>query len=181
MTKRQIGVHPVTRAHHSNPPKTGLYTAEQRVRRDRSPWTAVQGFLAAFQFLVFLISVALVLRALMTGAGADLAAWSILAKTAVLYTIMITGAIWEREVFGQYLFAPAFFWEDVVSMAVIALHTAYVVMLLGRYGSLQLQLGVALAGYAIYVINAGQFIWKLRQARLSAPAADSDQSVEVAA
>ena len=35
---------------------------------------------------------------------------------------MITGAVWEKVVFGQYLFAPAFLWEDVFSFAVIALH-----------------------------------------------------------
>ena len=50
-------------------------------------------------------------------------------KTLVLYTIMITGSIWEKEVFGRYLFAPAFFWEDVFSMLVLALHTAYLAAL----------------------------------------------------
>ena len=32
---------------------------------------------------------------------------------------------------------------------------------------------VALAAYATYVINAGQFIWKLRMARLDAAAEDA--------
>ena len=54
---------------------------------------------------------------------------SVVIKTLVLYTIMITGSIWEKEVFGRYLFAPAFFWEDVFSMLVLALHTAYLVAL----------------------------------------------------
>ena len=39
-----------------------LYTAEERQRRDASPWTLVQGVLAPIQFLVFLVSLALVLR-----------------------------------------------------------------------------------------------------------------------
>ena len=143
-----------------------LYTAEQRVRRDKSRWTLVQGVLAPVQFLVFLISLALVIRYLTTGAGLELATASIVLKTLVLYTIMITGAIWEKVVFGKYLFADAFFWEDAFSMIVIALHTFYLVLLLGGIGSPALQLTVALAGYAAYVINAGQFIWKLRLARL---------------
>jgi len=143
-----------------------LYTAEQRVRRDQSRWTLVQGVLAPVQFLVFLISLALVIRYLTTGAGLELASASIVLKTLVLYTIMITGAIWEKVVFGKYLFADAFFWEDAFSMIVIALHTFYLVLLLGGIGSPALQLTVALAGYAAYVINAGQFIWKLRLARL---------------
>jgi 3-vinyl bacteriochlorophyllide hydratase len=42
---------------------------------------------------------------------------------------MITGSIWEKVVFGKYLFAEGFFWEDVFSMLVLALHTAYLYFL----------------------------------------------------
>ncbi|MDJ0628124.1 MAG: 2-vinyl bacteriochlorophyllide hydratase [Rhodobacter sp.] len=143
-----------------------LYTPAERARRDATVWTAVQGVLAPLQFLAFLVSLALVLRYLWTGAGYESATISILIKTGLLYAIMVTGAIWEKVVFGQYLFAPAFFWEDVFSFAVIALHTTYIVALF--FGSLSpagLML-LALAAYAAYVINAGQFLWKLRMARL---------------
>ena len=143
-----------------------LYTPEERLRRDESPWTLVQGILAPVQFLVFLVSLYLVLRYLATGEGAVAATVSIVVKTLVLYAIMITGAIWERVVFGRYLFAPAFFWEDVFSMLVLALHTAYLVAL--ATGALDTQglMWLALAAYATYVINAGQFLIKLRAARL---------------
>jgi len=104
---------------------TPIYTAEQRRRRDASRWTLVQGLLAPLQFLVFLVSLALVLRYLATGEGMVAATVSIVIKTLVLYLIMITGSIWEKDVFGKYLFAGPFFWEDVVSMLVLALHTAY--------------------------------------------------------
>ncbi|WP_448582645.1 2-vinyl bacteriochlorophyllide hydratase [Thermaurantiacus sp.] len=145
-----------------------LYTAEERIRRDQSPWTLVQGILAPLQFLVFLISLALVVRFLLTGEGQSAATFSILVKTVVLYLIMVTGAIWEKVVFGRYLFAPAFFWEDVFSMLVLALHTAYVVMLFAGLGTVAQQMAVALAAYAAYVINAAQFVWKLRMARQDA-------------
>jgi 3-vinyl bacteriochlorophyllide hydratase len=146
-----------------------LYTAEQRRRRDSSPWTLVQGVLAPAQFLIFLVSLVLVLRYLATGTGEFGADVSIVVKTAALYAIMITGSLWEKDVFGRYLFAPAFFWEDVVSMGVIALHSAYLVMLFGGFGTVEERMLVALAGYAAYVVNAGQFLWKLRVARLQAP------------
>jgi 3-vinyl bacteriochlorophyllide hydratase len=145
-----------------------LYTPAQRIRRDESRWTLVQGVLAPLQFLVFLVSVALVLRALVTGEGSDIAAASVVVKTFVLYMIMVTGAIWEKVVFGKYLFADAFFWEDVFSMLVIALHTAYVVAYWGGFGNEHDLLLLALAAYGTYVINAAQFIWKLRMARLDA-------------
>jgi 3-vinyl bacteriochlorophyllide hydratase len=145
---------------------SALYTAEERVRRDESVWTVVQGVLAPFQFLVFLISLGLVIRTLTTGEGAFAADASIVVKTLVLYTIMITGSIWEKVVFGKWLFAPAFFWEDVFSMLVLGLHSLYLVLLLGEIGTLEQRMLVALAGYAAYVINAVQFLWKLRMARL---------------
>jgi 3-vinyl bacteriochlorophyllide hydratase len=84
----------------------------------------------------------------------------------VLYTIMVTGSLWERDVFGRYLFAPAFFWEDVVSMAVIALHTLYLVALFAGSVDANRLMIIALAAYASYVINAAQFVLKLRSARL---------------
>ncbi|AMS32297.1 MAG: 2-vinyl bacteriochlorophyllide hydratase [Betaproteobacteria bacterium] len=152
----------------SGNPSTALYTPEERMRRDATPWTLVQGILAPVQFLVFLVSIGLVCRFLATGEGQGAATISIVAKTFVLYTIMVTGAIWEKVVFGQYLFAPAFFWEDVVSMLVIALHTAYLYALVTDALSIKGQMILALAAYATYVINAGQFLWKLRMARLQA-------------
>ncbi|MEO0358605.1 MAG: 2-vinyl bacteriochlorophyllide hydratase, partial [Pseudomonadota bacterium] len=77
---------------HTPPTGGGLYTAEQRKRRDQSVWTLVQGLLAPLQFLVFAISAVLVVRYLWAGAGYEIATQSILAKTALLYLIMVTGA-----------------------------------------------------------------------------------------
>ena len=148
-------------------PSIGLYTSEERQRRDATVWTVVQAVLAPIQFLVFLISLGLVLWYLATGAGYAAATVSILIKTAILLTIMVTGAIWEKVVFGQWLFAPAFFWEDVVSFAVIALHLAYVWALWAGEPA-GVQMALALAAYTAYVLNAAQFLLKLRRARLEA-------------
>lgn len=143
-----------------------LYTEEQRRRRDTSRWTMVQGVLAPLQFAVFLISLGLVLHYLATGQGLAVATASVVLKTLVLYTIMVTGSIWERNVFGRYLFAPAFFWEDVVSMLVLALHTTYLIALFSGAVNSERLMWLALAAYASYVINAAQFVLKLRAARL---------------
>jgi 3-vinyl bacteriochlorophyllide hydratase len=159
-----------------------LYTPEQKQRRDATAWTLVQGILAPLQFLVFLISLALIGYAYATGELWDLALASVVLKTLVLYLIMVTGAIWEKVVFGQYLFAPAFFWEDVVSMGVIALHTAYLIAWLqADTVSLQTQIGIALAAYASYVVNAAQFLYKLRMARLQSPVLGANVTGQVAA
>ena len=143
-----------------------LYTPEERARRDASPWTVVQAVLAPLQFLVFVVSLALLVRYLVSGAGFEAATVSVIVKTLVLFTIMITGSIWEREVFGRYLFARPFFWEDVVSLWVVALHMAYVGSLLTGMLAGRHQIYLALVAYASYVVNASQFVVKLRAARL---------------
>ncbi len=144
-----------------------LYTAEQRRRRDASGWTVVQGVLAPLQFAVFLVSAWLVLRCLISGEGQTAATISVVIKTLVLYTIMVTGSIWEKQVFGVWLFAAPFYWEDVFSMLVLALHTAYLLALATDALGLRGQLFLALAAYAAYVVNATQFVLKLRAARLA--------------
>jgi 3-vinyl bacteriochlorophyllide hydratase len=146
-------------------PLKALYTPEQRRRRDATKWTLVQGILAPIQFAVFLVSLCLVARYLATGEGFAAATASIVLKTVLLYAIMVTGSIWEREVFGCYLFAPAFFWEDVFSFLVLALHTAYLVALFAGFGTPRQQMLLALAAYASYFVNATQFLLKLRAAR----------------
>ncbi len=148
------------------PSRRNIYTEEERRRRDASVWTLVQGLLAPFQFLVFLISLGFILRFLATGEGLFEAQLSIIAKTLALYAIMVTGSIWEKQVFGRYLFARPFFWEDVFSILVLALHSAYLACLYLGLLDPAGQMLLALAAYGTYLVNAGQFLWKLRLARL---------------
>ncbi len=159
------GQTPFRRARRQVDVRRPLYTTEERQRRDASPWTMVQALLAPLQFLVFAVSLGLVIRYLATGVGYEAATISILIKTGALYTIMITGSIWEKQVFGKWLFAPSFFWEDIFSMLVLGLQTAYLGALLTGLGSHRQQMVIAIAAYAAYVINATQFLLKLRAAR----------------
>lgn len=170
----------------SNGSNRPLYTPEERARRDSTKWTLVQGLLAPIQFVIFGVSLYLVLNYLETGKNYEWAVWSVVVKTMALYTIMITGAIWEKVVFGQYLFHESFFWEDVFSMLVIVLHSLYLFGLFTGIADEGVLFATALAAYVAYVINAAQFIWKLRMARLSSQPAkaatgDSDASAAVAA
>ena len=147
------------------PARQPLYTPEERARRDASKWTFVQGVLAPLQFAVFIVSLGLVLNYLATGNGLAIATASIVVKTLLLYSIMVTGSLWEHDVYGRYLFARPFFWEDVFSMLVLALHTLYLIVAAGALASPRTQMLIALAAYAAYVVNAAQFVMKLRAAR----------------
>lgn len=128
----------------------------------------MQGILAPLQFFVFLVSLTFVVHYLVTGRGLEWAAGSVVVKTIVLYVIMITGSVWEKVVFGRWLFAPAFFWEDVFSILVLALHTAYLAAFFSNALDATSLMILALAAYATYVVNAAQFILKLRAARRDA-------------
>jgi 3-vinyl bacteriochlorophyllide hydratase len=140
-------------------------------------WTLVQGILAPLQFLVFLVSLGLVVRYLWTGAGYEAATVSIVVKTGfVLYVIMITGAIWGKGRVRQ-----------------VPLRAR---LLLGRRLQLRrdraahrLSLGAftgALTADGAHAPRAGrlcrlrrqrrQFLWKLRMARLQAADAKSPGS-----
>lgn len=155
-----------------------LYTADERKRRNESVWTLVQGILAPVQFLVFIISFCLVVRYLFTGDGYEVATISIVIKTVFLYLIMVTGSIWEKVVFGKYLFAESFFWEDVFSMLVLALHTAYLFFLwTGKLSANEL-VYLALTAYVAYLINAAQFLWKLRVARYESESGNEAENKE---
>ena len=136
----------------------------------------MQGVLAPIQFFVFIGSAILVVRYLLTGEGLTIATASVVLKTCLLYLIMVTGCIWEKEVFGVYLFAHSFYWEDMVSMLVLSLHTLYLVSLIFSLMSPRAQMWLALAAYSTYVINATQFILKLRRARLQGSAQAREHS-----
>lgn len=143
-----------------------LYTQEELHRRNDSPWTRVQAILAPLQFLAFAVSLVLILRYLASGEGFGAATASVVVKTILLYLIMVTGSLWEHDVYGRYLFAPAFFWEDVVSFGVLALHTAYLAALVTGSPGPREQMILALVAYASYVVNAAQYLVKFRAARL---------------
>lgn len=145
--------------------RSPLYSPEQRRRRDASGWTVVQGVLAPLQFAACAVSAVLVLRWFATGEGLVAADISFVVKCVLLAIIMVTGSVWEKVVFGRWLFAPAFFWEDVVSMGVIALHAACLVAMATGAFAPGARLLLVLAAYAAYVVNAVQFVLKLRAAR----------------
>ena len=106
---------------------------------------------------------------------------SVVVKTVVLYIIMVTGCIWEKVVYGVYLFAEAFYWEDMVSMVVMVLHTAYLAMWWHGGFTPTEQLALALAAYFTYVINAAQYILKLRRARLQSAGQTTDATPDTRA
>ncbi len=142
-----------------------MYTPEQLARRDASPWTRVQMILAPIQFLAFLVSFGFVIHYLVTGEGYLAATISVLVKIALLWAITITGMLWEKDVYGQYFLAPAFFWEDMGNLVAILTHNAYfVAQWLGW--SQPAVMWLMVFAYVTYLVNVAQFVVKgVRSAR----------------
>lgn len=132
------------------------YTTDQLHRRDQSLWTPVQAVAAAIQFIIFVVSLVLVIRFFATGQGYEVATVFGVAKVLLLYFMTVTGMAWEDEVFGQMFLAKAFFWEDIGNLLSLSGNTAYLAtLLLGLPEEIQMiALCVALA---TYVINFAQF------------------------
>ncbi|MBO9339547.1 MAG: 2-vinyl bacteriochlorophyllide hydratase [Chloroflexus sp.] len=156
-----------------------MYTPEQLERRNRSPWTKAQFILAPIQFIVFLISFALVIRYLATGEGYWIATISVWIKIALIWALTITGMLWEHDIYGKYFMAPEFFWEDLGNLIAIITHNAYFVAIWLNLDE-RTVMWVMVFAYVTYLFNAGQFIVKgiqsakqrrLLQAQIQAQAA----------
>ena len=141
------------------------YTPEQIERRRTSRWTIVQIVGAPIQLLIFLVSLGFVIYSLVTGGqGFEITNITIYLKITTLYFMFITGMLWEKDVFGHYVFAPEFFWEDVVSSLLLTTHTAYLVAsLLGA--SKTTLLIIIMVAYLNYLFNASQYFIKFLKNR----------------
>jgi 3-vinyl bacteriochlorophyllide hydratase len=136
-----------------------IYTAEQLARRDASPWTRVQTILAPIQFLVFLASFALVARYLATGQGYAIANAGVLLKIGLLWAITISGMIWEKQVFGRYVLAREFFWEDIGNAVAMLFHNLYFLAQALGWSQRALMM-LMLVAYSSYMVNCAQFVLK---------------------
>jgi 3-vinyl bacteriochlorophyllide hydratase len=137
------------------------YTPEQLRIRNSSVWTTVQLTLAPIQFLVFIGGV--VITALYSAGTIQDFAWvtyAILVKTLFFIILFATGAIWEKEVFGMWVFSPEFFWEDVGSTIAIAVHFLYFVFA-AMNSSKEILVWAAYAAYFTYVANAAQYLIRI--------------------
>ncbi|WP_254150863.1 2-vinyl bacteriochlorophyllide hydratase [Candidatus Chloroploca mongolica] len=134
-----------------------MYTEDQLRRRERSRWTKVQIILAPIQFVVFLISFALVLRYLATGEGYLIATISIWIKIALIWALTITGMLWEYDMFDHYFMAKEFFWEDVGNLIAIITHNLYFVAQWMGADS-RTVMWVMVFAYVTYLFNAVQFV-----------------------
>jgi 3-vinyl bacteriochlorophyllide hydratase len=133
-------------------------------RRSSSIWTKIHPVFALAQLFAFFVSVGLLVGYLRGGVAFDVVHASVLMKVALMIGAIVTGALWEKDVFGKYWFAPEFMAEDTMTVNVFILHIAYLVMAVTHPENVVAQIGTLIVAYSVYIANVAQYI--LRTAKL---------------
>lgn len=106
-------------------------------------------------FLLSLVLLALYALHLIPFADVQL---SVLTKIAFMIGAVVTGSLWEHDVYGRWWFAHEFFIEDVMTANVFALHVAYLVVYYvwpANTTAILVMLGMA---YLVYGLNVLQYV-----------------------
>ena len=127
-------------------------------RRNASTWTLIHPIFAIGQLGVFLVS--LVLLALYFAHDVSFRAVhaSVLIKIAFMIGAVVTGSLWEHDVYGKWWFAHEFFIEDVMTANVFLLHIGYLITIYAFPGSMRASLAMLGVAYLAYGLNVGQYI-----------------------
>ena len=137
-------------------------------RRKASVWTRIHPIFAIGQLGVFLVSVALLVLYYFHVTSFKSVFLSVLIKIAFMIGAVVTGSLWEHDVFGPWWFAHDFFVEDVMTLNVFLLHIAFLVTAFKWPSNTNAVLGMLLFAYGIYALNVAQYIVQHRsQKRLS--------------
>jgi 3-vinyl bacteriochlorophyllide hydratase len=73
---------------------------------------------------------------------------------------IVSGAFWERDVYGQYWFADQFFFEDCMTINVLLLHLGYLGIAYMNPQAPEKAVVVLCLAYAVYVANVAQYIFR---------------------
>jgi len=133
-------------------------------RRSASLWTRIHPVFALAQLAAFFVSVGLLIAYFRGAVSFDVVHQSVLIKVALMAGAIVTGALWEKDVFGKYWFAPEFMGEDTMTVNVFILHIAYLVMAVIHPENIVAQIGTLIMAYTVYIANVAQYV--LRTANL---------------
>ncbi len=132
-------------------------------RRKASIWTRIHPFFAIGQLGVFFVSVTLLGFYFAGRVPFHVVHISVLIKVGLMVGAVITGALWERDVYGMWWFAKEFFVEDIITVVVFALHVVYLACVYTWPANLHFNLALLGVAYIAYITNAGQYIWRHRK------------------
>ncbi len=121
-------------------------------------WTKIHPIFALGQLLAFFVSVGLLVAYFFGRVSFAVVHDAVMTKIGLMVGAVITGALWEKDVFGSYWFAAEFLVEDVMTVNVFILQIAYVLMAYTHPENLGVILWVLGLAYFVYVGNVAQYI-----------------------
>ena len=127
-------------------------------RRAASVWTRVHPVFALAQLFVFLVSVSLLAAYLLHAVPYAAVHVSVLVKIGLMIGAVVTGALWEHDVYGRWWFAQEFIIEDTMTANVFALHVAYLVVAYAWPANGTATLSILGVAYGVYALNVAQYV-----------------------
>jgi len=146
-------------------------------RRAASIWTKIHPVFAIAQLLVFLVSLLLLGLYALHAVPFHAVHVSVLVKVALMLGAIVTGALWERDVFGWWWFAPDYLVEDATTVMVVALHVAYLVLVYFWPANTHAIVAMLCVAYTVYAINVAHYIIRNRQMRAFAERSASAEEI----
>lgn len=134
-----------------------------RDRRAASLWTMIHPLFAIGQLLAFLVSVGLLIAYFRGSVPFHVVHVSVLAKIALMVGAVVTGSLWERDVFGYFWFAPEFLFEDVMTLVVFIFQMSYLAMVALHPDRMPAIVGMLCAAYVVYLANVAQYIHRTQR------------------
>ena len=143
--------------------------ASVQARKNASPWTRIHPIFALGQLGVFIVSVVLLALYLAGVVGFAAVHVSVIIKFALMVGAVVTGSLWEHDVFGPWWFAREFLLEDVMTAIVMAAHVLYFVAVFVQH-SVGLAVAILTVAYALYALNVIQYVISHASSRKNAVA-----------
>ncbi len=127
-------------------------------RRTASIWTVIHPLFAIGQLLVFVVSVSLFVAYLRGVVPFHVVHISVLVKIGLMAGAVVSGAYWERDVYGYWWFAPEFLFEDVMTLIVFITQITYLAIVYIHPEDTGVIAGALAFAYAVYLGNVAQYI-----------------------
>ena len=127
-------------------------------RRKASVWTRIHPVFALAQLLVFFVSVSLLVAYLLHAVPYAAVHDSVLVKIGLMLGAVVTGALWEHDVYGRWWFAHEFIIEDTMTANVFVLHVAYLVVAYVWPANGKAMLAMLGVAYGVYALNVAQYV-----------------------
>jgi len=127
-------------------------------RRKASIWTMIHPLFAIGQLLAFLFSVGLLIGFFRGAVAFHIVHVSVLIKIGLMVGAVITGSLWEHDMYGYWWFAPEFLLEDVMTLIVFIFQLSYLAVVAFHPDFLAAIVMMLCIAYTVYVINVAQYI-----------------------